>query len=880
MAILAIRRLLAKARGLFGNQKENSDLEAEIADHLNLLTERYIRQGMTQEAAQQAARRQFGNITSLREDRRETQAIAAINTIGRDLRYAGRMLRRNPAFAAAVVLTLALGIGANTAIFSVYDAVLLKPLPYSDPERIVTLWEQRLGRHPGTVAPANFIDWRTQATSFSEMAALNPFNNFNLTGGAEPARLLGASVSANFFRLLGARMELGRDFLEEEDQPGKDRVVVLSYAAWQQRLGGKPDVVGGNITLNDLSHTVVGVLGREFELVTYTREQPQVWVPLALNLEKLNRGSHPLRVFARRKPGVTFEQMQADLDVVAANLANLYPENNTDKRIAAIPLAEQVTKDFRTALTTILAGVGLLLLIACANVANLLLSRAAARQKEMAVRLALGASHHRLGQQLLTESVLLSLFGGATGLFLAWAAIQLLGRHLPADLPRTTGLAMDLRVLAFCALVSLATGILFGLAPLFQTWSQSANEALKQNARLTGSVPSRLRNGLVVAQMAIALVLLMGAALTAKSFWNLMQVSPGFRTEQVLAARVSLPASRYPDALRIAAFQRELLERVGNLPGIQSAGLTAYLPLSGMDNAWVFTIEGRPPLPVGMYNSAKYRPVSAGYFETIGIPVLHGRGFTTADAEDSPPVVIINESMARLNWGEENPLGKRLRFERPDMRTIVGVVGDVRHEGLDQETKAEMYVPFTQIPNQERRPSIVVRTSLDPATVTAALRSAVSAIDRELPLDRVETMEQVVSASVGQPRFRMILLAAFSVLALAIASVGIYGVMNYLVSQRIREFGIRVAMGATKGDVLRLVLGQATVLIAAGLFLGLLGSAMFARLITGLLYGVSALDPLTFVVVSLLLSAVALLASYSPAQRATKVDPLTALRYE
>jgi putative ABC transport system permease protein len=417
-----------------------------------------------------------------------------------------------------------------------------------------------------------------------------------------------------------------------------------------------------------------------------------------------------------------------------------------------------------------LAGVGLLLLIACANVANLLLSRAAARQKEMAVRLALGASRRRLGQQLLTESVLLSLLGGATGLLLALAAIQLLGRYLPVDLPRTSGLAMDLRVLTFTALISLATGILFSLAPLFQTRSQNANETLKQNARLAGGVPCRLRNGLVVAQMAIALVLLTGAALTAKSFWNLMQVSPGFRTEHILTARVSLPASRYPDGRHISAFQRELIERVRNLPGIESAGLTAYLPLSGADNAWSFFIEGRPPLPIGVYNSAKYRPVSPGYFETVGIPVLRGRGFTTADVEDSALVVVINESMARIHWGEDDPVGQRLRFAG-EMRTIVGIIGDVRHEGLDQETKAEMYVPFTQIPNQERQPTIVVRTSLDPATVTAALRNAVSAIDRALPLDRVETMEQVVSASVGQPRFRTVLLAAFSVLALVIASV-------------------------------------------------------------------------------------------------------------
>jgi putative ABC transport system permease protein len=871
-----LRRLFAKVRGLFGARE--ADFDSELIEHLNLLTERYVRQGMTPEDARQAARRQFGNTTLLQEDRREMQTVAAIDAFVRDLRYAARTLRRNPAFAGAIVLTLALGIGANTAIFSVYDAVLLKPLPYGDPERIVMLWEQQRW-DLATVAPANFVDWRAQTHSFSDMAAMGQ-PNFILTGYGEPARLAGGAVSASFFRVLGVDLKLGRGFLEEEDRPGKEHVVVLSHSTWQNRMGGKPDILGSVVTLNDIGYTVVGVLGPEFELVTnHSRNQPDVWVPLALNLEKLQRGTHPYKVFARIKPGVTLDQAQADLNVVGANLAALYPADNKGKGITAVPLAQQVTKDVRTALTALLAGVGLLLLIACANVANLLLSRAAARQKEMAVRLALGASRRRLGQQLLTESLLLSLLGGAAGLLLATAAVQILSGRLPADLPRLSALAIDLRVLAFTALISVATGVLFGLAPLFQTRRENANETLKQTARLAG-IQSRVRNGLVVAQIAVAMVLLSGAALTAKSFWNLLQVSPGFRTEHVLTARVSMPGSRYPDVPRVSRFQMELLQRVRNMPGIQSAGLTAYLPLSGADNGWAFFIEGRPPLPVGVYNMAKYRPVSPGYFETIGIPILRGRGFTDADGENAPLVVVISESMARIYWGDVNPVGKRLRFGGPGMRTIVGIVGDVRHESLEGKGKAELYVPLTQIPNTERRPTIVIRTAIEPAAVMADLRKTVSAIDSALPLEQVESMEQLVSASVGQPRFRTVLLGAFSFLAVVIASVGIYGVMNYLVSQRIREFGIRVAIGATGGDVLRLVLRQAAVLIAVGLVLGLVGSALFARLITGLLYGVSPLDPLTFVMVSLLLSTVALLASYIPAHRATRVDPLTALRYE
>ena len=788
-----------------------------------------------------------------------------------------------PASPPSAVLTLALGIGANTAIFSVCEAVLLKPLPYSDPDRIVMLWEQGVQDETlGLVAPANFFDWREQSRSFAEMAAINPNPNFVLTGQGEPARLTGAGVSSSLFSLLGTRITFGRDFLGEEDRPGRDRVVILSYSTWLHRLGGQPDILGKQITLNDISYTVVGVLPREFEFVSKAsdfegRNQFDVWVPLALNnLEKLQRNTHFLRVFGRLRPGVPLTQAQAELNIVAANLRLLYPEWNKRTGIAAVPLIEQVTTNIRTALGTLLGAVGLVLLIACANVANLLLSRAAARQKEMALRAALGASRLRLGQQLLTESILLAILGGSLGLFLASAAIRILAPYLPADLPRASSIAVDLRVLAFTGLISLVTGILFGLAPMFLTQRVNANESLKQGARTAGGIQSRMRNGLVVGQMAIAVVLLIGAGLMAKSFWSLLHVSPGFRTAHILTARLSLSKSRYPDARRIAAFQRELLERVRNTSGVQSTGLAAYLPLSGTDNAWGFVIEGRPALRTGDYNMAKYRPASAGYFETIGIPLLRGRGFNSADNADGSLVVVINESMARRYWSQQNPVGQRLQFGLPKWRTVIGVVGDVRHEGLDAETRPEMYVPFAQAPNNEARTTIVIRTVVDPGAATIALRKAVSAIDAAVPLDQVETMEQRVSASVGQPRFRTALVAAFSILALVIASIGIYGVMNYLVIQRTREFGIRLAVGATKGDVLRLVLGRAAGLIVGGLCLGLLGSAVLARLITSLLYGVTPLDPVTFAA----LSTVALFASYIPARRATRVDPMVALRCE
>jgi putative ABC transport system permease protein len=879
-----LRKIAERVRGIFGKRTDDLEFDAEIQEHLRLLAERYMRQGMTPENAVLAARRQFGNTTLLREERKAMLTIPAIEACWSDLVYALRMLRKNPGFATAAVVTLALGIGANTAIFSVCNAVLLKPPPYSEPGRIVMLWEHRRGGTPQTVAPANFVDWREQTRSFSEVAAIRS-SSMILIGQGEPARLKGAAVSANFLSLFGVHLTLGRNFLAEEDQPDQNHVVILSYQMWRERFGAQPDIVGRSITLNDTSHTVVGVLPPGFQFASkpsdfQARNQFDFWAPLALNLEKLQRGTHPLRVFARLKPGVELAQAQADLNVVAANLERLYPEDNREMGITAVPLGEQLTTTVRPALAILLSAVGLLLLIACANVANLLLSRAAAREKEMAVRMALGASRRRLAQQLLTESLLLASLGGSGGFLFAWATISALSSHLPADLSRASGVTLDARILVFTGLISLSTGVLFGLAPLLQARKVNPNESLKQNARGASGNQSRMRSALVVAQMAIATILLIGAGLTAKSLWALLHVSPGFRTEQILTARVSLPRSRYPDNRRIAAFQQELLKSVQSAPGVQSAGFATYLPLSGTDNGWAFFIEGRPPLPVGVYNVAKYRPASPGYFETIGIPLLRGRTFTFADTEDAPWVVIINQAMARQYWGEQDPVGQRLRFGGKVWRTVIGVVGDVLHEGLDGAANAEMYVPFTQAPNVESGPTIVVHTAIDPKAVAADLRGAVSAIDRAMPIDQIETMEQFVSVSVAQPRFRTAILVAFSFLALVMASIGIYGVMNYLVIQRTHEFGIRMSLGATHGDVLRLVLGRATVLISLGLGLGLLGSALLVRLIAKLLYGITPLDPLTFFTVSIALSAVALSASYLPARRATRVDPMVALRYE
>jgi predicted permease len=881
-------QLWQRMRKTIRNDLGDSEFQTEMEEHITLLAERYQRQGMTAQAALLAARRQFGNATLLEEDLRAMKIVPAIESLRSDLTYAIRMLRKNPGFAAAAVTTLALGIGVNTAIFSLCNAVLFKPLPYAEPDRLVMLSERQRDGKLGDVAPANFVDWRDTNRSFSGMAAVRESSfapNFILGGQSEASRLAGGMVSSSFFSVLGVQFVLGRNFIPEEEQPGKNRVAILSYGTWSERFGADRDIAGKTITLDDESYTVVGVLPAGFQFGTtaadfQARSQADIWVPLTFDPERLQRNSHTLHVIARLAPGAQLAQARAELDVLAANLAKQYPEQDKDTGIFVVPLADQVTGSVRVALETLLGAVGLVLLIACANVANLLINRAAARQKEMAVRFALGASRRRLAQQLLTESLLLASIGGIAGFVLALAAIAALTPQLPADLSRAAGIVVDTRMLIFTAVISLVTGILFGLGPLFGSWREGAGESLKQNNRTSSGIQTRLRSGLTVAQIAIAITLLIGASLLVKSFWALVHIAPGFSSDSILTARLLIPTSRYSDNEKIAALERAMIESLRGQPGIQSAGFATYVPLSGLNNGWGFVIEGRPPLPVGTYNMAQYRPVSAGYFETMGVPLLRGRSFTMADTADSPWVVMINDSMARQYWPSENPIGQRLQFGSEKWRTVIGVVGDVLHEGLDRTAKAEMYVPVEQAPNIESHPTIVVRTELDLGASTAELRGVVSAIDPAIPVDRIETMRQLVSGSVAQPRFRTVILVAFSLLALVMSSIGIYGVMNYLVIQRTREFGIRLSLGATKTNLLRLVLGRAALLIGIGTGLGVGGSVLLVRFIAKLLFETAPLDPLTFAAVPVLLATVALVASYIPARRATQIDPIVALRHE
>jgi putative ABC transport system permease protein len=749
------------------------------------------------------------------------------------------------------------------------------------------LWERQPNGSLASVAPANFVDWRDQTRSFSGVVAINPFLTFVMTTPESPVRLSAAAVSWNFFSVLGAQVEIGRSFLPDEGRLERNRVAILSHGLWMERFGGRSDVLESTVTLSDQRFTVVGVLPENFELVSGIvfpggAKPFDIWIPLALNSTP-SRGSHPLRVLARLKPGTTLESAQTEVNGVATDLARAYPEDNKDRGITAVPLHEQVAGDVRPALITLSGAVGFVLLIACANVANLMLSRGTARQKEIAVRMAIGASRLRVARQLLMESAVLACIGGALGLLLAFVAVRLAAPYLPSDLARATGFPVDARVLVYTALISLATGALFGLAPLFQMRRVSASESLQHGTRIAGG-SARLRGALVAGQIAVTMILLISAGLMAKSFWTLLHVPPGFRTDHVVSARLTLPQSRYTDTARVSAFHRDLIQRLQDSPGIEAAGLTAYLPLSRADNSWVFFIEGRPPLPVGVYNNAKYRPVSEGYFEAIGMRSIRGRTFTFADQADAPWVVVINESMARTYWGTENPVGRRLRFGSrptgPDWRTIVGVVGDVRHGALDDDPMPELYVPFSQAPSTETIATLVVRTAIDPAAMTKTLRDAVTSMDASAPLDQVRTMEQIVSLSVNQPRFRTALLVVFSTLALLMASIGVYGTTSYSTRQRTREFGLYIAIGATARDVLRMVLGRAAIVIIIGLALGVVASFGLTRLLTKFLYGVTPLDPTTFVAAPMFLFVIAIVACYFPARRATRVDPIVALRYE
>ncbi len=881
---MMLSRVMKRLRALSHKDELENELDEELRYHLEKQVEQNVRGGMSPEEARHAARRSFGGVEQSKEQCRDARRVRLFEELWQDLRYGLRMLWKNPGFTLIAILALALGIGANTAIFSVVNTVLLRPLPYKDPDRLVMVWEDntKKGFPRDTPAPANFIDWRDQNQVFEGMAAIAE-QSFNLTGIGEPERIDGRRVSASLFPLLGVEPQLGRAFLPEEDSPGGSRVVILSYGLWQRRFGSDVNITGKPLTLNGESYTVVGVMPPHFQ---FPSREDQLWVPIAFTSQgAANRGGHYLEVIARTKPGITLEQAQAAMNTIAARLQQQYPDQNTDIGAVVIPLHEQVVGDIKPALLVLLGAVGFVLLIACANVANLLLARAAVRQKEIALRVALGASRLRLIRQFLTESILLAALGGAVGLLLSLWGVNLLKAFVPENISQAHAVTIDAKVLGFTVMVSMLTGLIFGLAPATQASNFNLNETLKEGGRdsAAGSRGNRIRGVLVVAEVAVSLVLLVGAGLLINSFLRLRNVDPGFRADNLLTMRLVLPRQKYPDQTRRTDFYTDLIRRVEALPGVRSAAVTNWIPLVPQGDSQGISIEGRPDPGPGKNPIVVTRVISPHYFSTMGIQLSQGQQFGEQGRPDSPRVAIISEAMAQRFWPGEDPMGKRFKtggFNSPNpWMEIVGVTKDVRQVKLDADPKPQMYVPYTQ-PEFFVPSHLVVKTNVEPGSLAATVRRTVWEIDRDQPVSNVSTMEEVLSESVARQRFTMLLLCVFAATALALASIGIYGVMSYSVAQRTHEFGIRMALGARGLDVLKLAISQGAKLILIGVAIGLASSFILTRFMSSLLFDVTATDPLTFMGVSLLIVVIALVACFIPARRATKVDPLIALRYE
>ncbi|MCI0490618.1 MAG: ABC transporter permease [Blastocatellia bacterium] len=803
-----------------------------------------------------------------------------MEALWKDLRFSIRMLLKKPGFASVAALTLAMGIGANTAIFSVVNGVLLRPLPYKDPDRLAMLWETTGRSREVNVSHLNFIDWREQSRSFEYMAAYTGRwgGPATVIGGTEPERAYVSGVYRDFFSALGVTAAVGRTFLAEEHRPGANPVVVVSYGFWQRRLGGDRNLADKKLTVYGTSFDVVGVLPQGFSFPDGT----DLWAPSELFEDTSARSAHNYEVIARLKPGVTFAEAQAEMATIGRQLEQQYPDTNEGTSVAVVSLHEQLVGDARPALLVLLAAVGFVLLIACANVANLLLARALGRQKEMAIRLALGAGRSRIIRQLLTESLMLSLVGGALGLLLAFWLVGILIALGPGDIPRIDEIGIDGRALAYTLGLCLLTSLLFGLVPALRASRPDLHDSLKAGGRSSGAGAGRqgLRHLLVVAEITLTVVLLIGAGLLTKSFWNLLQVDAGFDPEQVLIMRMSLPSSEYREGHQTAGFYREALFLISSLPGVEAAGAINNLPLAGVNLNGQVEIEGKPD----ERGSAGYRIVSPGYFSAMSIPLIKGRMLAEQDNENAPPVALINRSMADRSWAGEDPIGKRFRTGGMDSKrdiwvSIIGVVGDVKHRGVDAEARPEYYLPYLQRPGRAREMTVAVRTSGDPSAMVSAVRGQVQAVDKNLPVS-FEEMQQVFSGSIADRRYNMLLLGAFAGAALLLSMMGIYGVMSYAVSERTQEIGIRQALGAGRIDILRLIMGRGIVLAVAGVIAGLGAALAVTRLMAGLLFGVSATDPMIFVAVSALLILVALLACYVPARRATRVDPMVALRYE
>ncbi len=804
-----------------------------------------------------------------------------METLFQDLRYAVRILTGKPGFALIAVLTLALGIGACTAIFSVINAVLLRPLPYRDSNRLVRVYETD-SEGPGNVSPQDFKDWRAQNKVFDHIAAFTS-SSYTYTGGERGETFRGLRVTTDFFSVLQATPLYGRTFLPGDSEADAQPFVILSHGLWERRFGGDLKIIGQSLNFEDESMTVVGIMPPEFRSPRYETEEPELWANLIIT-PRMGRGGHWLHSIARLKPDVPLTQAQAEMTAIASALEKQYPNTNTGYGALLIPLHESMSGPARQALLVLLASVGFLLLIACANVANLMLARASGRAREIAIRTAMGASRWRLVRQLLTESLLLALMGGAAGLLLALWGIDILLSIMPTDLalPGLDLLGVDGRLLGFNATVSLFTGLLFGVVPSLLLSRSNPQQALKEGSHTATGTGSRLRAALVIGQVALALMLLVGSGLLIRSFDRLLSVDPGFNAENVLTLRLSLPRSRYERARQVGVFYQELSDKISDLPGVVSVGAVDRIPLGPSSSCDSFSLADRAPFTPDNEPCAESRTATPDYFRAMGARIVKGRSFTDADNAEGPPVVIINETMARQFWPGEDPLGKQFKWGDADeepWRAVVGVIGDIRHFGLDEEILPEVYMPHQQYPFS-REMFLALRTTADPSTLVAAVRTQVQAMDKNLPMEDVRPLEFYISDSVAQPRFRTILLGLFAALAALLAAVGLYGVISYSVSRRTHEIGIRQALGAGRRDIFKLIVGNGLALTLAGIGIGLIASFALTRFLSNLLFGVSATDPLTFAAVSIMLAAVAFAACYLPARRAMKVDPMEALRYE
>ena len=807
-----------------------------------------------------------------------------MDSLLQDLRYAVRTLVERPGFAVVAALTIALGVGGTTAMFGVVDAVLLRPLPYAEPDRLVMVWTRSPGGPQAAASWPEFVDWREQNHSFADMAAWRG-QSVNLTGGAEPERVIGAFVSDRFFPLLGAHAILGRTFTPAETDPATAQpVAVLAYGLWQRRFGADPGILGRSLILNGQSHTVVGVLGPEFDGGNAPASGwfmgSDVFLPVSYfpNKKGLMRGETEILVIGRLRPGVSLTQARTDMDVVARRLEQAYPDTHAGRGVEIVPLHEQIVGSYRPALIVLLGAVGLVLLIACANVANLLLARASRRRRELAVRAALGAGRSRLLRQLLTESALLALVGGGLGLILGhWGLAFLMSVAPSGVIPASTG--VDGRVMAFALGLTAATGICFGLVPAVQASRPDLDGVLKEAGRGgSGAAGHRFRDALVVAEVTLSLVLLVGAGLLLRSAVALQHADLGFRPDHVLTAEFRLPPAKYAEPRAIATFFRQTLERLRAVPGIESAALVRAVPFSGNGGSTTYQVEGQPEPPKGREPIAQLNIVSTGYFRTMGIPQLKGRDFDEHDNPDVPPVAVVNDTMARQLWPGVDPIGRRVRLRDGGWVTVVGVVGDVRHSGPSEPPQPQVYTTHEQ--DARIFACVVARTAAEPMAMAAPMRAALWSVDKDQPVWKVRAMGDLVTGARGTARAMSLLVGVFAAVALALAAVGIYGVMAYAVSQRTREIGIRMALGAASGPVLRLVVGRALLLTGIAIVIGAAGATALARLLGTLLFGVGPADPFTFATAALALATVGTLAAYLPARRAARIDPVRALAEE